>query len=113
VRPDNAAALERYRGAGYRDFGSCHDYYDDHNAAELIGDGLYGVDLKMNGDGVFVIEINDNPDVDRGIEAAGLRGDLYRIILKDLARRIEARSGPRSGRDRPVRVAMATGRAPT
>jgi hypothetical protein len=30
-------------------------------AARSIGDGLYGVDLKETDDGVFVIEVNDNP----------------------------------------------------
>jgi glutathione synthase/RimK-type ligase-like ATP-grasp enzyme len=35
-------------------------------AARLIGDGFYGVDLKQKGDRVYVIEINDNPDLDRG-----------------------------------------------
>ncbi|HAE46200.1 MAG TPA: RimK family alpha-L-glutamate ligase, partial [Tistrella mobilis] len=30
-------------------------------AAAPIGDGLYGVDLKQNAEGVFVIEVNDNP----------------------------------------------------
>ena len=31
-------------------------------AARCIGDGLYGVDLKETKDGVFVIEVNDNPE---------------------------------------------------
>ena len=34
-------------------------------AASLIGDGLYGVDLKQTDDGVYVIEINDNPNIDQ------------------------------------------------
>jgi hypothetical protein len=29
--------------------------------ANLIGDGLYGVDLKQAGDKVVVIEVNDKP----------------------------------------------------
>jgi len=37
-------------------------------AAALIGDGLYGVDLKQTDAGVFVIEINDNPNLEHGIE---------------------------------------------
>ncbi|MEN2980556.1 RimK family protein [Tistrella bauzanensis] len=60
-------------------------------AAAPIGDGLYGVDLKQNADGVFVIEVNDNPNIDAGVEDAVLKDDLYRIILKDFVRRIEAR----------------------
>ncbi|MFP4540344.1 MAG: RimK family protein, partial [Opitutales bacterium] len=37
-------------------------------AARLIGDGLYGVDLKQRGNEVFIIEVNDNPNIDEGIE---------------------------------------------
>ncbi len=61
-------------------------------AASLIGDGLYGVDLKQTSDGrVHIIEINDNPNIDRGCEDAVLKDDLYRIIIKDFIRRIESR----------------------
>jgi glutathione synthase/RimK-type ligase-like ATP-grasp enzyme len=61
------------------------------NAARLIGDGLYGVDLKQNDKGVFVIEINDNPSIERHVEDLVLKDDLYRAILQDFVRRIEAR----------------------
>lgn len=60
-------------------------------AANLIGDGLYGVDLKQNERGVFVIEINDNPSIDAGIEDAVLKDGLYTAIVQDLIRRIESR----------------------
>ena len=60
-------------------------------AANLIGDGLYGVDLKQTDAGVFVIEINDNPNIDRGVEDAMLKDELYRTVLRDFVRRIEAR----------------------
>jgi glutathione synthase/RimK-type ligase-like ATP-grasp enzyme len=60
-------------------------------AAGLIGDGLYGVDLKQTKDGVFVIEINDNPNLDRGVEDVVLKDDLYRIVLREFIRRIEHR----------------------
>jgi len=61
-------------------------------AAGLIGDGLYGVDLKQTKDGgVYIIEINDNPNIDKGCEDAVLKDDLYRVIIKDFIRRIEAR----------------------
>jgi glutathione synthase/RimK-type ligase-like ATP-grasp enzyme len=39
-------------------------------AAGLIGDGLYGVDLKETPDGPVVIEINDNPNLEHGVEDA-------------------------------------------
>jgi glutathione synthase/RimK-type ligase-like ATP-grasp enzyme len=61
------------------------------SAARLIGDGLYGVDLKQNDRGVFVIEINDNPSLERHVEDLVIKDDLYRTILQDFIRRIEAR----------------------
>ena len=58
-------------------------------AANLIGDGLYGVDLKQTEKGVFVIEVNDNPNLDAGVEDVVLGDRLYEIILLDFVRRIE------------------------
>lgn len=60
-------------------------------AAAPIGNGLYGVDLKQNDEGVFVIEINDNPNIDHGIEDACLGQALYDRIMQDFLQRIEAR----------------------
>jgi len=60
-------------------------------AAALIGDGLYGVDLKEVDGRVLVIEVNDNPSIDAGCEDAVLKGALYREILGTMLRRIEAR----------------------
>ena len=37
-------------------------------AANLIGDGFYGVDLKQVGNRYYVMEVNDNPNVDAGNE---------------------------------------------
>lgn len=58
-------------------------------AASLIGDGLYGVDLKMIDDQVYVIEINDNPNIDEGIEDAVLKDELYNKIMRSIFNRIE------------------------
>ncbi len=60
-------------------------------AANLIGDGLYGVDVKQNDDGIYVIEVNDNPNLDAGVEDAVLKDELYRIIIAEFVRRIELR----------------------
>ena len=60
-------------------------------AASLIGDGLYGVDIKQKNGGLVVIEINDNPNLDVGVEDAVLKDELYRRVLADLVRRVEAR----------------------
>lgn len=57
--------------------------------ANLIGDGLYGVDLKQVGDRVVVIEVNDNPNLDAGIEDAYLQDDLYTLVLEEFIRRLE------------------------
>jgi len=63
-------------------------------AAALIGDGLYGVDLKETEAGVFVIEVNDNPNIDGGVEDKVLKGALYERVIQEFTRRIDkARSG--------------------
>jgi len=59
--------------------------------ANLIGDGLYGVDLKQVGSRCCVIEVNDNPSVDAGNEDGVLKDALYREIMGSFVRRIEAR----------------------
>jgi len=60
-------------------------------AASLVGTGLYGVDLKQTDKGIFVIEINDNPNLDAGVEDKVLKDDLYRIILGEFISRIDGR----------------------
>jgi len=59
-------------------------------AARLIGDGLYGVDLKQFGRRVVVVEVNDNPSIDAGCEDGLLGVDLYRSIGLDFLRRLDA-----------------------
>lgn len=58
-------------------------------AAALMGDGLYGVDLKILGDKVYVIEVNDNPNIDAGIEDKILGKELYKKIISSFITRIE------------------------
>ncbi len=60
-------------------------------AARLMGDSLYGVDMKQNGQGVFVIEVNDNPNIDSGVEDLKMKDELYRRVLKEFIRRLEHR----------------------
>ena len=81
-------------------------------AASLIGSGLYGVDLKQNERGVFVVEINDNPNIDAGVEDAVLREDLYRTILASLVRRLEKRMHPGRTRNGLGLLATAADQAP-
>jgi len=58
-------------------------------AAACIGDGLYGVDLKESNGRVYVIEVNDNPNIEVGIEDIIEGYSLYERVAEDLARRIE------------------------
>ena len=60
-------------------------------AAALIGTGLYGVDVKQTADDCFVIEVNDNPNIDAGVEDKVLKSELYRRIMELFLRRIERR----------------------
>lgn len=66
-------------------------------AANLIGDGLYGVDLKEVGKQVYVIEVNDNPNIDAGVEDSVLKDELYRRIMEGMMRRVEIRKGVHKG----------------
>lgn len=60
-------------------------------AARMIGDGLYGIDIKQLGSKVYVIEVNDNPSLDHGVEDAFLGDELYMQIMSEFARRLEKR----------------------
>ncbi len=67
-------------------------------AANLMGDGLYGVDLKQVDGRWLVIEVNDNPNIEHGVEDLVLKDDLYRRVVATFVRRLEAmieRVGPR------------------
>ncbi len=58
-------------------------------AANLIGDGFYGVDLKQIHRRIYVIEINDNPSIDAGVEDAVLKDKLYDAVMETFLRRLE------------------------
>jgi glutathione synthase/RimK-type ligase-like ATP-grasp enzyme len=62
-------------------------------AANLIGRGLYGVDLKQVEDRCYLIEVNCNPNLDAGNEDQVLGEALYREVLGVFARRIAERRG--------------------
>ncbi|MBI1890093.1 MAG: RimK-like ATPgrasp N-terminal domain-containing protein [Burkholderiales bacterium] len=65
-------------------------------AASLIGNSFYGVDLKQIDQQCYVIEVNDNPNVDMGNEDGIMRDDLYRSVMQVFRRRIEtSRHEPR------------------
>ncbi len=50
-------------------------------ATALIGKSLYGVDMKEVDGKFYVIEINDNPNIDSGIEDKILKEKLYATIM--------------------------------
>lgn len=58
-------------------------------AANLIGDGLYGVDVKESNKKFYVIEVNDNPNIDVGVEDTVLRDEMYNRIMEIFLDRIE------------------------
>ncbi len=58
-------------------------------AANLIGDGLYGVDVKEIAGKAYIIEVNDNPSIDSGWEDQFLKKDLYLSILRSIKNRLE------------------------
>lgn len=54
-----------------------------------VGNSLYGVDLKEKDGKAYVIEINDNPNIDANVEDAIAGGDLYQNMIREFVRRIE------------------------
>ena len=60
-------------------------------AAKTIGNSLYGVDVKQVDDKAYVLEVNDNPNIDHKIEDAYLGDELYMQIMAEFQRRLEAR----------------------
>ncbi|WP_228703967.1 RimK-like ATPgrasp N-terminal domain-containing protein, partial [Marinobacter nauticus] len=59
------------------------------NSTRLIGNGLYGVDIKQAGNRVAVIEVNDNPSIDSGVEDKFLGGELYTLVMQEFLSRME------------------------
>jgi glutathione synthase/RimK-type ligase-like ATP-grasp enzyme len=49
--------------------------------AKLIGDGLYGLDIKQIGKKFYVIEVNDNPNIDAGAEDLVAKDQIYDFIM--------------------------------
>ena len=62
-------------------------------ATRLIGNGFYGVDIKQSGDRVVIIEVNDNPSIESGVEDKYLGDQLYVEIMQEFLRRMASRRG--------------------
>ena len=59
-------------------------------ATRPIGNGLYGVDLKQTRDGLYVIEVNDNPNIEHGVEDAAEKDEVWLRLLRWFINRLEA-----------------------
>ena len=57
--------------------------------SKLMGLGLYGIDIKVVDDQLMVIEINDNPNIDFGVEDAYYGDLIYTEILAALKNRLD------------------------
>jgi len=60
------------------------------NAASAIGHGLYGVDVKETPNGLAVIEVNDNPNLDHGVEDQVGKEEIWNRLLQWFVKRLEA-----------------------
>ena len=60
-------------------------------AARLLGEGLFGVDIKQLDDRFVVMEVNDNPNIDAGCEDGYLGEEIYRRIMAAFLRRLQSR----------------------
>ena len=60
-------------------------------AAKAVGRGLYGVDVKETDGQVYVMEVNDNPNIDAGVEDEVVNDELYLTIMNHFAARLEER----------------------
>jgi len=60
-------------------------------ASAIIGNGLYGVDIKQKDNQVYVIEVNDNPSIEHRVEDQYLGDDLYMLIMQEFLNRLEER----------------------
>ena len=58
-------------------------------AASLIGDGLYGVDLKESAGRLLVMEVNDNPSIESGFEDAVIKDELYLAVMSYFRERLD------------------------
>jgi glutathione synthase/RimK-type ligase-like ATP-grasp enzyme len=58
-------------------------------AANLIGRGFYGVDIKERAGKFLVMEVNDNPNVEAGCEDKVLKDELYLAVMRLFRERLD------------------------
>lgn len=62
-------------------------------ASNLIGDGLYGVDIKSHDNEHYVIEVNGNLSIDHDFEGKLLSDKLYKQIMSVFLERMQTKHG--------------------
>ncbi|WP_019038782.1 RimK family alpha-L-glutamate ligase [Psychroflexus tropicus] len=60
-------------------------------SAKIMGKGLYGIDVKEVNGKALVIEINDNPNIDAGVEDGYYGDEVYTAILSALKSRLNSK----------------------
>ena len=58
-------------------------------AARPIGEGFYGIDIKETERGFIVMEVNDNPNLEHGIEDQVGKDEIWTRVLKWFIERFE------------------------
>lgn len=58
-----------------------------------IGNGFYGVDIKEVKGKFYIVEINDNPNLDAGVEDTLEGFKVYQRIMAEFLKRIKAKKG--------------------
>jgi glutathione synthase/RimK-type ligase-like ATP-grasp enzyme len=59
-------------------------------AAQLIGSGLYGVDIKETPNGVYVVEVNDNPNIEHGVEDQAEKDQVWISLTRWFTDRLDS-----------------------
>lgn len=72
------------------------------HACQVLGNGLYGVDLKEINGRAYVVEVNDNPNIDAGIEDALAKDEIYRTIMLEFLERFKRVKGISNGNNGTV-----------
>jgi glutathione synthase/RimK-type ligase-like ATP-grasp enzyme len=94
--------IQRVDNAGKRHYGSVEALRVEDappalldtatRAAAVVGEGLYGVDVKECDGRFLAMEVNDNPNIEHGDEDQVLGDELYRKVMQYFVRRLEARA---------------------
>ncbi|MBF0443189.1 MAG: RimK family alpha-L-glutamate ligase, partial [Oligoflexales bacterium] len=60
--------------------------------SSIIGDGLYGLDIKEVNGKFYVIEVNDNPSIEAGCEDKIVKNALYENIMGVFLERLDRKT---------------------